>query len=264
MPEDQRTPARDEVYWGMPGSITNWRPKHAQLATKVFPEAAAICAENDALFALRAKVNAVEVAPKAPTKAHREEQIRLSATGKVYADEFGKMKPELARDYMAYVEGAFKRLAQKYQLDMVPKLGAHYTYGRKLPEGVDGADVELFQKTVRGYLTADSHRGGAAQLDRARLKKHADDYAQQQVDQFVVKLTQKLGDLTDVTVTWADGHGFECNIVGKLRGHEVRVAQSRKFVVNNHGTAFHQWPALIYVDGKFTTERAFKQLATGA
>lgn len=262
-PDTRMTPEQSDLYYGLPYDLHHYRPKHTAQAVKVFPEAAAACAEIEALVALRTKINAAEVAPKAPSKAQREQSIRLSATGKVYADEFGKMKPELARDYVGHIEGLFKRLAAKYQLQMVALLGADY-WRRKLPEGVEAADVETFQKKVRGYLTTASLKGGAPNLDRARLQKHADDYAEGQVQQFVVKLTQKLGDLTDVRISWADVHGFQCGITGKLRGHDVRVEQSRKFVVNQQGTAFHQWPALIYVDGKFTTEAAFKRLASGA
>ncbi len=267
-PERKFTPELEAVYWGLPDTLNNWRPKHAALVLKVFPEVAAGLAEIDKLVELRAKLNAAEVAPKAPTKAEREEKIRLSATGKVYATEFGKLAPELEKDFERYIEGRFKALADRYGLKMVELLGASYAYRgyqQILPEGVRADDVKTYRQLVYRFLTAASLQGHAApQLDRARLDKEAKAYAKQQIDQFVVKLTQKLGDLTDVRIRSVNAHGFECVIEGSLRGRRVRVDQTAKFVVNQHGTAFHQFPALIYVDGKFTTEAAYKRLAAGA
>ncbi|HEY4529159.1 MAG TPA: hypothetical protein VIG97_02335 [Luteimonas sp.] len=255
----------EAIYWALPNTLNNWRPKHAAVVLKVFPEAAAGLAEIDKMFELRAKLNAAPVAPKAPTKTEREEKIRLSATGKVYATEFGKLTPELEKDFERYIESAFKALADRYGSDMVKLLGAYYGSRSKLPENVRGADIETYRKTVQRFLTGASLQERTAPvLDRARLDREAKSYAKQQIDQFVVKLTQKLGDLTDVRIRQVNPHSFECIITGSLRGHSVSVNQSAKFVVNQHGTAFHQWPALIYVDGKFTTESAFKRLAAGA
>ncbi|HZX80769.1 MAG TPA: hypothetical protein VFE72_07455 [Lysobacter sp.] len=255
----------EAIYWALPNTLNNWRSKHAAVVLKIFPEAAGGVAEIDKLVELRAKLNAAPVAPKAPTKTEREEKIRLSATGKVYATEFGKLAPELERDFERYIEGAFEKLTSRYGSDMVKLLGAYYSSRSKLPENVRADDIDTFRKVVQRFLTGDSLQGRTApRLDRARLDKEAKSYAKQQIDQFVVKLTQKLGDLTDVRIRQVNAHGFECIIEGSLRGHRVSVNQSAKFVVNQHGTAFHQWPALIYVDGKFTTESAFKRLAAGA
>lgn len=263
-PERQMPKPQQELYWAMPYQLNNWRPKHAAQVAKLFNEGAQIAAQIDRLVELRAQINDAEVAPKAPTKAAREESIRLSATGKVYADEFGKLAPELEKDFEDYITGAFRRLTDKYGDAMVAKLGADY-WRKKLPEDVSEGDVATFKHPVRTFLTVASLRNnGPAQIDRARLDKEAKAYAKQQIDQFVVKLTQKLGDLTDVRIRQVNAHGFECMIEGSLRGHKVLVKQSRKFVVNQHGTFFHQWPALIYVDGKFVTEAAFKRLSAGA
>lgn len=263
-PERKMTPEQEDLYWKLPNTLNNWRPKHAAMVLKLFPEAAQGVAQIDKLFELRTKLNDAPVAPKAPTKTEREEKIRLSATGKVYADEFGKLKPELERDFEQYIQREFDTLAKRYGDDMVKLLGAHYRSRSRMPEGVRESDIVTYRKAVQGFLTSAALQGGKPALDRARLDKHAKDYAKQQIDQFVVKLTQKLGDLDDVKIKRVNANGFECVIEGSLRGRAVRVNQSRKFVVNQYGTAFHQWPALIYVDGKLTTEAAFKRLAKGA
>jgi predicted nucleotide-binding protein (sugar kinase/HSP70/actin superfamily) len=91
------------------------------------------------------------------------------------------------------------------------------------------------------------------------LEKCAKEYAEQAVQSFVAKLTKKLGALTDVQVLWANGDRF--TIVGKLGDRDVKVHQDRVFKVSTQGTPFHQWPARIYLDGKFTPEAAFKKVA---
>lgn len=267
-PERKMTPAQEDLYWNLPNTLNNWRPKHAALVLKVFPEIRQGVAEIDKLFELRAKINAAEVAPKEPTKKEREQAIRLSATGALYEREFGKLKPEVAADVVNYHVGQFEQFHKRFGDEMVNKLSVS-GYNPKLAEGVSHRDVEQYRQAVQPFLTGESitTRVGQRtkpQLDMARLKREADKYAEHQIAQFVIKLTQKLGDLSSVTIKRADVHGFQFDIHGTLRGHNVSVTQSRKFVVNQHGTAFHQWPALIYVDGKATTEAAFKRLASGA
>lgn len=253
------TPEALEVSHAMPYSLANWRPKHSQAVLRLLPGMAGPVANIDQLFELRAKVAAMPIAPKSPTKREQEEKIRLTATGKVYDQEFSKMKPALAADFRKWVEADFERLASKWG-DKAHLLGEHYRSPKYWPEGATEWDFEVYQRVAR-YLTDSSRRGGRPQLDGGRLAKEADAYAKDQVAAFVIKLTQKLGDLADLRIVRANGHRFECDITGKLGAREIRVRQTAKFVVNQNGTAFHQFPALIYVDGKFTTESAYKRLA---
>jgi hypothetical protein len=96
-------------------------------------------------------------------------------------------------------------------------------------------------------------------IDEARLAKKAAEFGEDQVAGFVAKLEKKLGDLTAVELIRA-GNG-EFVIAGKLGDRAVRVDQQVVFKVSSKGTFFLQWPARIYVEGKFTPEKAFKELA---
>lgn len=266
---DRMSPEVEAAYDAVPYSVAHWRPKHAEAVVKALPALAPEVALIERVVALRAQVAAAPVAPKAPSKGAREQAIRLSATGALYATEFGKLAPQLEADFTSYVEGVFKRLAGKYQLRMVEALGFNFARSKGAPPGFERDasllhDAEQYTQVVRQFLTVASLKGSAPQLDKTRLANEAREYAKRQIDQFVLKLTQKLGDLTDVAIRSVNAHGFEYQITGKLGERKVSVTQTRKFVVNQLGTMFHQWPALIYVDGKFTTEAAFKRLASAA
>jgi hypothetical protein len=169
-----------------------------------------------------------------------------------FETEFAKLKPQIAADLVDYVERTTARLV------------AAYTWGgmRKALANAWGADAQAY-RNIRNFWNSDALNGGAnPAIARDYLAKKAAQYADDQVDGFVIKLTRKLGQLTNVEVLVADTGRFECNVRGNLGERRVHVVQDRKLVVNSHGTWFHQWPALIYVDGKRTTEAAFKALSS--
>ena len=101
--------------------------------------------------------------------------------------------------------------------------------------------------------------GAAGELNLERLDKHAQDFADAQVDSFIHKLESKIGHLTDVSLVLR-GNG-EFTIWGMQGDARVKVDQQVVFKVSSKGTFFLQWPARIYVDGKFTPEAKFKLLA---
>lgn len=57
VPHAERTKAQDEVYWG-PSELHHWRPKHSAKALEVFPQAAEIVANIEALVKAREAVKA--------------------------------------------------------------------------------------------------------------------------------------------------------------------------------------------------------------
>ena len=100
--------------------------------------------------------------------------------------------------------------------------------------------------------------GAAGELNVERLEKHAQDFADAQVDSFIAKLEGKIGHLTDVSLTLRNNGEF--TIRGMQGDDEVRVNQQVVFKVSNRGTFFLQWPARIYVNGKFMSEKDFKAM----
>lgn len=68
---------------------------------------------------------------------------------------------------------------------------------------------------------------------------------------FIAKFTAKVTDLEGATVTWLSGAG-DCHITGNANGHRVHIDQQTIWKSSVHGNVFCQFPARIYVDGKFT------------
>lgn len=93
-------------------------------------------------------------------------------------------------------------------------------------------------------------------VNTAWLEKNANDFANAQVDSFIAKLEGKIGHLTDC-VLQLRGNG-EFTIRGMQGDEQVVVDQQVVFKVSSKGTFFLQWPARIYVNGKFVSEKNFK------
>ena len=64
-----RTKEHEDTYWGLADYPHNWKPKHSDLAVRVFPESAATVAEIESLVEFRA---AVKAAPIVKTERNAE------------------------------------------------------------------------------------------------------------------------------------------------------------------------------------------------
>lgn len=102
-------------------------------------------------------------------------------------------------------------------------------------------------------------KGEAGSVNEAVVAKYAARAAAAAFDAMVAKLTKKVGSLTDIEVSHTSAN-FEFTITGRLGERRVMVYQSRVMNFTTQGKPYHQFPALIYVDGKKTTEANFKKL----
>ena len=103
-------------------------------------------------------------------------------------------------------------------------------------------------RAVRGFMGC----------DYAALLRYATRIATESAEETIAKLIKKLGTLAEAEIT--DHGGGQFTLVGRLGTHRVCVEQQRVFKFSSKGTPFNQWPARIYVDGKFTPEAAFAKL----
>lgn len=165
-----------------------------------------------------------------------------------FATAFAAYAPILRNDFVVYHSGVVARLITEFD-GRLRGLGNHGGYWGGL------------YRNSREFIRYDGNRMDslAVGVNQDWLTKQAEVYAELTIADFVAKLTKKLESLTDVEVLWANGDKF--TITGKLGDRKVTVHQDRVFKVSPKGTPFHQWPARIYVDGKFTPEVSFKKLA---
>lgn len=91
IPHAERTEAQENVYWGMP-DLHNWKAKHAELATSVFPQSAEQVRQIEDLVNLRAAIKSAEV-----VKVERKENERATAIVKSIRDIMEQRKAQYAR-----------------------------------------------------------------------------------------------------------------------------------------------------------------------
>ena len=161
---------------------------------------------------------------------------------------FDAYAPVLAAEFVAYHTRVITRLIEKYE--------GNFDVWRSFTS--DGAAY----RNSREFIAYDGGRmsSKAVGVDANRLQIAGEEYAKFVVVEFISKLVKKLASVTEVEVLWAKGSG-QFTITGKMGERNVTVHQDRVFKISSKGTPFHQWPARIYVDGKFTPEAAFKKIA---
>lgn len=165
---------------------------------------------------------------------------------------FDALKPALAADYVQQVTKIVERLCEQYSEREMRRLSTSYS--------TDGTLYRAFRYHIiiwdeRRMLT---ERG---RVNHQSIAIAAQRYADEQIAAFTSKLTKKLGDLTEVEIRDIDIGGFQFFITGRKGDAQVRVEQSRIINFSKLGKPYHQWPAIIYVDGKKVSEAAFKKLA---
>lgn len=148
-------------------------------------------------------------------------------------------KPTVAAAYTDYVKLQYDR--------MVADLG----------EGLKGATnsrrwTRFYSNTMRPLL--DSER----KLSDSAVQAHAKAYADYVAEAMQGKIMGKAGELEQPEVKHMDGMNFV--LTGELGGRKVSISQNTILNSSPLGTLFNQFPARIYVDGKFTSEAEFKKL----
>jgi hypothetical protein len=159
-------------------------------------------------------------------------------TENVYIEAFAPLKPLLVEQYTGYVT----RTLEHYMADWE----AFSAKGRVQ------MSYDATWRFVRGFAVMSSDRMSAhpTGVNTERLNRLAEQNATAQIESFAHKLVQKLGQFGEFEATFARGGDF--TIKGVVNGHKVVVDQQTIFKISSQGTPFNQFPARIYVDGKFT------------
>lgn len=94
------------------------------------------------------------------------------------------------------------------------------------------------------------------EVDEVALRRHCDEMATDYVMKWSWKLLKKIGGMTDPKVLSLSSWEFE--ITGKKDGKHVLIKQSVTFNRSRLGRLFYQFPARIYLDGTFISEKDFQ------
>lgn len=141
---------------------------------------------------------------------------------------------------------------------------------RQFGETMDGVansrSYSLWNETVRGLceriqIGEKKPYGNVTHyaLSPERLARYADKYADGVIASWEAKIAEKVGELEGATV--ANISGCQFRISGTRFGHAVTIEQDMIVNVSSKGRLFNQFPARIYLSGKFISAAKYKALA---
>lgn len=97
-------------------------------------------------------------------------------------------------------------------------------------------------------------------LDDAKMEEYANREVDEMFAAIKVKMLEKAGEIESPKVE--DLSHYQFAITGQMKGRTVRIEQDIIINRSANGKAFNQFPARIYVDGKFTSEADYKTMMT--
>lgn len=161
------------------------------------------------------------------------------------------IKPELADRYANMYRGMFNRMVEV----LGPELKGVYNSWQFARQYTQIRDIIEYVITEgRSSMQMD----GPKRINENLLVKKSEQQAHFAVEKWIGKINQKLGDLSDVSVNRFGGCEFV--IFGNRGGKAIKIEQSIIVKSSSKGALFNQFPARIYVDGKFTSEAAYKKM----
>lgn len=246
--------AVDAVYWGMPDYPHLWKAKHAALVRTNLPRAAEWIEHADRLAALTAEIKAAPLNLKPRNEDGTIKRIpHISETyNPALRDQFMAQAPALAAEFEASIRARFAYLAEKFggTLPLYPFEG-----GGPATTVSERESRDRTQKVIYGmakFCTRVGKDRGTLVIDGKVLTEEAKNYGERVAMQWFYKTNLKLGELQAATLH--EDNGGYVVVSGEKDGRVVVMKQQRIIkVAPKSGEYFHQFPALLYIDGKFST-----------
>ena len=156
------------------------------------------------------------------------------------ADALEAYKPNLEARFASLTKWTFRNLSEKFGPAMRNVANStHYKSWASIRNMTIWADGE--------YVLSD-----------AKIALRAEAFAEATIASWAAKIEAKLGELDNADVNHVDGCRF--NIVGEKAGRKIQIEQDMIVNVSSKGLLFNQFPARIYVDGKFTSAAKYAAL----
>jgi hypothetical protein len=95
------------------------------------------------------------------------------------------------------------------------------------------------------------------ELDEAKLDQWSHAQADAIATAWTAKIETKIGGVENARIETAAVDLISFTIRGTLNGHDITLHQEPVLKASSKGTLFYQFPARIYVDGKFVPEAQF-------
>jgi hypothetical protein len=235
----------------LPYSLCHYRPaKHDRLVSRE------IALQFKGLTVAREVIKATPIVKPLPAKQRREAEITLrfgeNASLKAAMLAYA---PALAAEF----DGGWRHEIAKRLTRGDNKLEYIGYYGKH--KGVSAQDrssnnerYQFWQNVVNNLCFADDN----GKVRSTELAAAAKRYGEETAIGWYYKMATKLGQCVDVNAI-TDPSYANLTVEGTLANSSTRVVIQQQVVykVSSKGNPFHQFPAHIYVDGRFTTEAEF-------
>jgi len=162
--------------------------------------------------------------------------------------------PELAEDYKSFVRNTFNNMKR----DLGDNLVGIYNDWRwaNTFHSISANLKRTCPPAVYSYQEVIKYPYIIAEED---LEINAKTYGERIALEWFNKMLTKLVDIDDVIVS-EPNNGGNITINGSRCNNNIYIEQQRIINVSKLGTVFHQFPARIYVNGKFYSEAGYKKL----
>lgn len=151
-------------------------------------------------------------------------------------------KPALVARYTAMTQNTFSKMVGMHG-PALRGISNCWTYAR------------MWSGWIRGMVR---HEGDAKVLDDDRVAEAAAAYADATIEAWADKIATKMGEIEGATIHHMQGAAFR--ITGTLAGKRVEIDQNMILNVSSQGKPFNQFPARLRIDGKATSEAAWKRM----
>lgn len=208
------------------------------------------------LVDLRDKIKAAPLA-KSEREIKKEQQEKLQAAARneeVRAFMETHVRPELERMHRDRLTARVDRLAEIYG-EAFESVDSDFQRLKAIAEVVKTRSIRPTAKEVRSSSADILSTMRAYHRNPAAIIKAAYAQAQAEVDAFAPKFELKLG--AGFKVSSAGGSDGRWVISGSRNGHAVTIEQGVTFNVSPLGKFFVQFPARLYIDGRFVSENEY-------
>jgi hypothetical protein len=240
---------RDIPNLDLPYSLCHYRPaKHDRLVSRD------VAVQIKGLIVAREVIKSTPIVKPLPAKQRREAEITL---------RFGE-NASLKAAMLAYAPA----LAAEFDAGWRHEISKRFHRGDNKLEyiGYYGRDkavsnqdrvrnnerYQFWQNVVNNLHFADD----SGKVLSTELAAAAKRYGEETATGWYYKMSTKLGKATDVKAI-SDPTRGNLTLSGTVNGFNVVIEQQVVYKMSSKGTPFHQFPARIYVDGKFMTEAEF-------
>lgn len=190
---------------------------------------------------------------------HTETQVRAQFETRrpVIIQNFTKFITETFEKTLEYVgptHGDWDAVRRDWgtgKWEAVRNMSRYYIREERILWAADGVTVEYSR-------TREDMAALPVRLDTDMVAKDAVKEADHIIDCLTAKVMKKIGDLQDADLYWAVGVNF--TLTGTRSGRKIRIEQQQIYNFSVKGKMFNQYPARIYVDGKFTSAKKYDEM----